>query len=302
MLGPSADFLAQNHVAAIGSGTSPVFCALGGTTTAPGLGWDGCQINPNFQSEGDIAHIKRVTGLPAAQIKLAVVGQDLDADKSMVQALAGLAKAQGIDVVYQSNAMATRGATDYSPIIRGVLAANPNVVYEMADFGGSVALAGVLQTTGYKGAIVNRVTYAPPALLGQADIASTLDGVYVEAPYPVNENAGNPAVAQMQADLQAMGKAPTIDLANAVGYWSADMLIQLLQAAAARGGAVTPASLADTAAAGWTYKGSPGGPGDLTFPTPGWTAPDGCSTLLQLAGTLYSEVVPYGCSPVDKVG
>ncbi len=302
MLGPSAAFLAQAHVAAFGWGTSPVFCALGATKTAPGLSWDGCQINPGYQSEADLTDIEHVSGQAPAQIRLAVIGQDLDADKAIVQALTGLAKAKGIQVVYQSNAISTQGQTDYAPIVRDVLAAGPNVVYEVTDFGGSVALAGVLQGTGYTGAVFNRVTYAPTTMSQQADVAAALNGVYVESPYPVNENIANAAVTQMQADLGAIGKPPVVDLANAIGYWSADMLIQLLQAVAAGGGAVTPLATVGTAATGWTYHGTPGGPGDLAFPSPGWTEPDGCSTLVQLTGTRYKEVEPYTCGPVDKVG
>ena len=302
MLAPSAAFLAQAHVPAFGWGTSAAFCALGRATTAAGLSWDGCQINPAYQSDADLADIEHVTGLPAAQIKLAVVGQDLDADKSMVQALSGLATAKGMQVVYQSNAISATGQTNYAPIVQAILAAGPNVVYEVTDFAGSVALAGVLQGTGYTGAIFNRVAYAPATVSSQSDVASTLNGVYVEAPYPVNEDAGDAAVTQMQADLQAIGKPGQVDLANAIGYWAADIFIQLLQAAAARGVALTPQALIDTAAGGWTYHGAAGGPGDLAFPAPGWSRPDGCSTLVQLNGTTYKEVEPYTCRPVTKVG
>jgi hypothetical protein len=301
MLAPSATFLTQAHVPAFGWGTSPAFCALGAAKTAAGLSWDGCQINPAYQSDADLADIEHVTGLPAAQIKLAVVGQDLDADKSIVGALTGLATGQGMQVVYRSNAMSATGQTDYAPIVQAILAAGPNVVYEVTDFAGSVALAGVLQGTGYTGAIFNRAAYAPATVASQSDVASTLNGVYVEAPYPVNEDAGNPAVAQMQADLRAIGKPPEVDLANAIGYWSADILIQLLQATASRG-PLTPQAMIDTAAGGWTYHGAAGGPGDLPFPAPGWSEPDGCSTLVQLTGTTYKEVEPYTCRPVTKVG
>jgi hypothetical protein len=136
----------------------------------------------------------------------------------------------------------------------------------------------------------------------QTDVAATLDGVYVEAPYPVNEDAGNAAVAQMQADLQAIGKPPQVDLANAIGYWSADVLIQLLEATADRGGGLSPQAVVETASSEWTYRGATGGPGNLTFPTPGWTEPDGCSTLVQLNGTSYKQIEPYTCRPVTKVG
>jgi len=58
----------------------------------------------------------------------------------------------------------------------------------------------------------------------------------------------------------------------------------------------------DTAAGGWTYHGAAGGPGDLAFPAPGWSRPDGCSTLVQLTGTTYKEIEPYTCRAVTKVG
>jgi Periplasmic binding protein len=302
LLAPSVAFLAQHQVAAVGLGASSAFCAAGGSATAPGLSPDGCLVGPGFASAGDLAHLVQASGVPAAQVRLALVGQDLDVDKNLVAAIAALAKAQGVQVVFQSNGIASSGTTAYAPIVQPLLAADPNVVDEVADFGGAVAMAAVLQATGYRGAIVNRVTYAPASVLGQADLATSLNGVYVDAPFPVDENASDPAVAAIRTDLAAIGKPPTVDLAIAIGYWSADMLIQLLQAAASRGGALTPASLTTTAAAGWTYKGSPGGPSDLTFPAPGWVAPDGCSTLLQLTGTVYKEVAPYGCASVTKIG
>jgi ABC-type branched-subunit amino acid transport system substrate-binding protein len=302
LLAPSEAFLTQHQVAAIGLGSSTVFCASARSATAPGLSPTGCLMTAGYASAADLAHIVQAAGVPAAQVRLALVGQDLDVDKNIVAAIAGLAKAQGVQVVFQSNAIASSGATDYAPIVRPLLAANPNVVVEIADFGGAVALATVLQATGYRGAIVNHVTYAPASVLGQADLATSLNGVYVDAPFPVDENGSDPAVAAIRKDLAAIDKPPTVDLGIAIGYWSADMLIQLLQAAATRGGALTSASLTDTAAAGWTYKGAPGGPSDLTFPAPGWVAPDGCSTLLQLTGTTYKEVAPYGCGPVTKIG
>jgi len=302
LLGPSAAFLAKRQVTAIGLGTSAAFCAEAAATTAPGISPDGCLANPSYAAAADLAHIVTASGVPAAQVRLAVVGQDLDADKNVVTALTGLAKAQGVQVVYQSNAIASQGVTDYSPIVRALLASAPNVVDEVTDFGGSVALAAVLQATGYRGAVINRVAYAPASVLGQADIAATLSGVYVDAPYPVDENVTNPAVAQIRTDLTAISKPPTVDLAIAIGYWSADLLIQLLQAAAARGGPLTAAGVSAVAPGGWTYHGTPGGPPDLAFPAPGWVAPDGCSTLLQLSGTTYKEIAPYGCGPVTKIG
>jgi len=300
LLAPSATYLAQQGVPAIGLGTSPAFCATGGAS-APGLSPLGCLIDPAFAATQALAHLVQAAGVPAAEARVALVGGDSDADKNQVTALAALAKAQGVQVVFHTDTIASTGTTDYAPIVTALLAAGPNVVDEVTDVGGSVALAAVLQAAGYRGAVVNQVTYEPPAVLASAGITATLSGVYVDAGFPVDANPANPAVAQIRTDLEAIGQPPTVDLDIALGYWSADMLIQLLQAAAARSGQLTPASLTATAAAGWTYKGPPGGPSDLTFPAPGWVAPDGCSTLLQLTGAAYREVAPYGCAPVTKV-
>jgi branched-chain amino acid transport system substrate-binding protein len=300
MLAPSATYLTQQGVPAVGLGTSPAFCATGGAS-APGLSPLGCLVNPSFAATQALAHLVQAAGVPAAQARVALVGGDSDADKNEVTALTALAKAQGVQVVFHTDTITATGTTDYAPIVTALLAAGPNVVDEVADVGGSVALAAVLQAAGYRGAVVNQVTYEPPSVLASAGITGTLSGVYVDAGLPVDANPANPAVAQIRADLVAIDKPPTVDLDVALGYWSADMLIQLLQAAAARSGQLTPASLTATAAAGWTYRGPTGGPADLTFPAPGWVAADGCSTLLQLTGGAYHEVAPYGCGPVTKV-
>ena len=300
MLAPSAAYLERQGVVAIGLGNSPVFCA-GDHRSAPGLSPVGCLINPLYGPTGALANLVQASGGPAPQVRLAIVGDDTDASKNRVTALVALAKAQGVQVVFHTNTISSSGNTNFAPIVTTLLAAGPNVVDEVADVGGSVALATVLQAAGYRGAVVNGVTYEPPSVLSSAGITNTLSGIYVDAPLPVDANPANPAVAQIRTDLEAIGEPATVDVDIALGYWSADMLIQLLQAAAANGGNPTPASLAATATAGWTYHGPPGGPSDLSFPAPGWVDSDGCSTLLQFSRGVYKEIAPYGCAPVTKV-
>ncbi len=58
---------------------------------------------------------------------------------------------------------------------------------------------------------------------------------------------------------------------------------------------VTAASLDRTVNHGFTYEDpNPGGIGTEHFPA-AEKVPTGCSTLLQVQGTTYRQVTPYGC-------
>jgi len=85
----------------------------------------------------------------------------------------------------------------------------------------------------------------------------------------------------------------------AVGYWSAIVFEQMLEATLkAEGGnpaKVTGATLEKTVTSDFTYTDPiAGGIGSETFPA-AETIPTGCGTLVKTTGTTFTQVAPYQC-------
>jgi hypothetical protein len=87
---------------------------------------------------------------------------------------------------------------------------------------------------------------------------------------------------------------------ESVGYWTADVLIQMLQAAAKTGRPITGKSIEQTVNGGFTYKPTlSGGIGVAKFPQ-SETAPVPCATLLQVSGDLYKVIRNFSCYATVK--
>jgi ABC-type branched-subunit amino acid transport system substrate-binding protein len=290
-------FLARNHTPFIGWAVNAGFAA------APqwGFGINGLQINPAVQALGSK---KGIRGSPGNE-KIAFIAENVAGAVSANDALAAVARLTGEHVVYQDAPIAVLGTTSYAPYAQAIMASGANVAFEALDSADAIGLAAALKSAGFKGAIINGVTYYPGQLAGQPNEAAALDHVYVADTFPADEN-NTKAVKQAERDLEAVGQKPDLTSGVSVGYWSAILFEQMLRATLKSVGGdaakVTGATLDRTVNKGFMYKDPiPGGIGTEYFPA-AEKVPTGCSTLLQIEGTAFRPITPYACDgAIDTV-
>jgi ABC-type branched-subunit amino acid transport system substrate-binding protein len=290
-------FLARNHTPFIGWAVNAGFAA------APqwGFGINGLQINPAVQALGSK---KGIRGSPGNE-KIAFIAENVAGAVSANDALAAVARLTGEHVVYQNAPIAVLGTTSYAPYAQAIMASGANVAFEALDSADAIGLAAALKSAGFKGAIINGVTYYPGQLAGQPNEAAALDHVYVADTFPADEN-NTKAVKQAERDLEAVGQKPDLTSGVSVGYWSAILFEQMLRATLKSVGGnpakVTGATLDRSVNKGFMYKDPiPGGIGTEYFPA-AEKVPTGCSTLLQIEGTAFRPITPYACfGAIDTV-
>jgi ABC-type branched-subunit amino acid transport system substrate-binding protein len=265
-----------------------------------GIGVNGNQANYHLQSEGGaveliaaMEHMPSMHVTKPSDVKLAVIGFNTADGVFATDSLSAAAKAAGIDVVY-AKAPIPYTTTNFAPYAQDVIGSGANAVYEITDAPLSVGLSAALKAANFQGFAFDGVTYLPGQLASSPSEEAALNGVGVSSEFPVNED-NIPAVKTEEQQLAAAGKPTNLTTGISIGYWSGDVLVQLLKATAARVGAsnITGAAIQATAAAGWTYTG---GLGTMTYPA-AWTYPTGCSTLVQEEGTGYRLLEPYTCTP-----
>jgi branched-chain amino acid transport system substrate-binding protein len=292
----SSDYLAQKQVPFVGWGFMPGFCG-----NAFGYGFNGCLIGDRYMNSALTdpvldAYAKQ-SGKPVSQIRVAIqAGNDITG-KSGARQYADTAKRRGAAVVYnQQNLPTDTQTTDYSPFARPVAASKPDVVYASIRFADVVGFTTALRQAGFHGPVVNFVTYVPGLLSSQPDLAKGLEGSWVNTQLPPSES-GSAAVRQVADDLKAIGKQPFVTLGASVGYWSADVLVQQLQAA---GRDLTPQTF-QAAMAHFTYKPLAGGIGPVTFPQDQHQATP-CAAVVSIVKSAYEVLSPMKCYESYQAG
>jgi len=255
VLGPSTDFMVQNKIPYFGWAVSPNWC-----NNDWGFGVNGCLTPNNGGSLVLETPLSDVISKPPASVRVAIINAD-NPGATASEAVEGNGfKKAGFDVVYNQAPMPVGGATDYTPYVQALLAAKPDVIFLSLDFASTVGLNAAMKAAGFKGALYSPgVTYAPSVLSSQPNVAAALDGEYDNVQFAVQELTDSAAVKQINTDLSAIGKPTGVTLGAAVGYWSADQFIDMLQAAAAKGGTLTPESFDQTINAGFTWTPQPAG-------------------------------------------
>lgn len=289
----STTLFAQNTTPYIGWGITPAFC---------GNNWGfpvgGCEASTQYQSDADFTQAVQSIGKTPKGLKAAVIGTNNAGGKQGTEGVAAVIAKLGTDVTYDQASVPQNGTTDYTPYVQAIMAGNPDMVMLVTNFTSSVGLSVALRQAGYKGALWNPTAYVPGLFSSQPQLAQALTGSLVVAQFPPSEDS-TPATQQMESDLKAVGAPTSYSLGEAVGWWSAEELIQELQATAAKG-PLTQANFDKVINAGWTIKPLVGGITDASFPVD-HTKPGGCFGTLQVVGTHYAQKVPYSCDPAATV-
>jgi ABC-type branched-subunit amino acid transport system substrate-binding protein len=294
-------YLQQSKIPFIGWAVNSAF------TTAPtwGFGINGMQDTPNAQGISGVTQLLEYTGNihTPSKMKVALIAENIAGGIQSSTALAGAFTYGKASVVYKQAPIAVIGTTSYAPYAQAIIASGANVAFEVLDSADAVGLAAALKAAGFKGVIVNGVTYFPGQLASQPNEAAALNGVLVIDQFPANQN-NTPAVKQAAADLTATGQPPGLVSGTSVGYWSAIVLEQMLRATLKRVGGdpakVTGAAIQATVQANFAYTDPiAGGIGPEYFPA-AESIPTGCGSLLKVVGTTYKQLYPYQCqSSVD---
>lgn len=289
----TATFLAQQHVPFMGWGIAQAWCknpygfAFTGCivppTSIPNTGdtW-GALVDKLFKANGDAAGGKGKTA--------AVITEDNETGKEGLVEIVFQAKKGGhMKVVYQKASIPAAPAVvgDYSPFANDIMSTNggkgPDVVFETVSFSNLLGLSKALLAAGFKGVLTNAVAYDPRLVA-----AANANTVFTQFNLP--EDTAN---AKMQSIVAAIkksaGDSVTISQGVLAGYWSADLMVNILKKV---GKNLTPEAFAKVASK-FTYE-IKGIIGPTKWPK-AFTQGAPCGTLVQSNGTEYKIAVPYSC-------
>jgi hypothetical protein len=293
--------LEKNQTPFVGIGA----CGAWSPTNRWGFAPAGYLSNPNVQTNEIDKQIIDVTKKALhfstpSKVKLALIGIDAAYGAADVRALTGVAKGLGATVVY-SEASLPLEVTNYAPYVQAILGSGANAVFEVLGTAGAIGLAAALKAANFKGTVANAVAYFPGQLAGNPSEEGALQGTYVTSSWPV-EQSNSPASVQEMKDLKAIGD-PNLGFGTSAGYWSADMLVEMLRATAVKYGAahVTPTRMQQVASH-FTYVSQlKGGLCPLRYPK-SFGAPAVGFTTVEIEGSGYIEKIPYSCGQLVDVG
>jgi ABC-type branched-subunit amino acid transport system substrate-binding protein len=299
LLPQSSDFLEEQKVPYVGYGFMPGFCG-----TKFGFGFNGCVSPPG----GDISNSSLSDTLVKAldldeTSSVAIIGYDADPGRTGNMLLKAAFENAGVRVVLDDATVPTTDTTDFTPWVQKIMSADdgdpPTAVALITLFNNTIGLTGALKDAGYEGATMNYLTYVPGLLESQQQVAAAIDGAYVNTQW-LPEEFGGSAIEQIKDDLEAIGEDPSIGFATSIGYWSADVLVQMLEAA---GPDLTPERFDEVINGGFTYEptGDPMGIGPMEYPRD-HDQPAPCAALVRVNGTKYEPVLPMDCYEVIQVG
>jgi ABC-type branched-subunit amino acid transport system substrate-binding protein len=194
------------------------------------------------------------------------------------------------DQVLDKRFVPTQGVTDYTQYVNIVKDKKPDAVMLSTDFATAIKLKAAIVQSGYTGIVYDYTTYVPGLLDASKDTAAALEGGYSNTQFPIAEE-GKIGTKQIADDLTAIGKPPFVTQGASIGYWSSDLMIQMLKSIS---GDITPDNFRKVAEGGFTYKTVDGGIGEIKYPEGHFNAAP-CSGMVQVKAGKYVPVVPFKC-------
>jgi branched-chain amino acid transport system substrate-binding protein len=282
----TSDYLGSESVPFYGYGFQPGFCG-----PEWGYGFNGCLIGTKFVNSSLVDAAVQASGLQPAQAKIAVQSADASFGESANGQIQVAAKAAGASVAYaEANYPPDQTASDNTPYVQAIIDSGANIAIVNLAFASTVAVVGGLKAAGFEGSIFNYIAYLPGALGSQPDLAAALDDTFTITQI-VPAEGGSPAIEQITADLKASGDDSLPGLGQQVGWFSADLFLQQLEAA---GRDLTPQSFQAAANNGFTYEAPEGGLGPVSFPE-GHDAAAPCAAVVKVNGQNYEQILPMTC-------
>ena len=284
----TTDYLAENQVPFTGWGFMPGFCAPNDW----GFGFNGCLSGYAFGVEGadPLVSVQDIwyDFFGTEDIKVGIFNSDDDAGR----AGAALYETLWASKLAFSDFVPTQtggGITDPTRFVNTVLETNPDLVILSTDFAGAITLKASIAASGYEGPVADYLTYVPGLPGSSPDLGQALEGGYAVTQVPPLDDS-EPAIQQLLADYEAVGAFP--GFGSLVGYWSADLMIQMIAAA---GNELNTASFYQAVNIdGFESTQQPGGLGSVKFPADHVVAPD-CTGMVQVVDADYVVAYEFVC-------
>jgi ABC-type branched-subunit amino acid transport system substrate-binding protein len=284
------EYMNQQHVPYFGYGFDNTYCSTTPSDKLYGFSYTGCTIPENPKVVGDTysglyKYLVQKTGHKHPTAVL--VSNDNQSGKSALNRSIVQAKGAGFKVVY-AKAEVPEQSTDYSPYVQKWMTANngkPPDHFQCVATLQCISMWDAVKPTGYKGTFWTGL-YSDSLVKALGGTVSW--GFFSTSP--------TPAFNQMMSDIQAVAPSQKLDSWVASAYFSADMFIQALKKAAAKGkSGITPENVQKAAAhMKWQIKGLVG---PQTYPqATAAPTPDCLSLVADKDGSSWSTVLPYTCS------
>jgi len=284
----TTDYLAENQVPFTGWGFMPGFCAPNDW----GFGFNGCLSGYAFGVEGadPLVSVRDIwfDFFGTEDITVGIFNSDDDAGRAGATLYETLwaGKLAFSEFVPTSTG---GGITDPTRFVNTVLDNEPDLVILSTDFAGAITLKAAIAASGYGGPVADFLTYVPGLPGSSPDLGQALEGGYAVTQVPPLDDS-KPAISQLLADYEAVGAFP--GFGSLVGYWSADLMIQMIAAA---GEDLNTASFYQAANIdGFESSQQSGGLGAVKFPADHVIAPD-CTGMVQVVDADYEVAYDFVC-------
>jgi branched-chain amino acid transport system substrate-binding protein len=213
-------------------------------------------------------------------------------------------KLAGADPIYASNNIPTTGTVNYTPYVQKLMNANPNVAHVAIVYTEELGFIQALKAAGFKGAIYAESGIPSDLFTADPGAAATLNDTLQGSQFPTPQD-NTPASRQEIAALKAANAYTSGDSFGTgaeIGYWSADQLVAMLEAAA-KNGPLTSASVAALVNTRFTYHGPQGYIVSQTWPQSEEGPTAACRAVQQVdtAAKSLKLLVPFTCYPLVQV-
>jgi len=288
LLPQTTDYLAENQVPFTGWGFMPGYCAPNDW----GFGFNGCLSGFAFGVEGadPLVSVQNIwyDYFGTEDIIVGIFNSDDDAGRGGHALYEDLwaGKLAFNDFVPTESA---GGITDPTRFINTVLETNPDLVIASTDFPGAITLKAAIAASGYEGPVADYLTYVPGLPGSSPDLGQALEGGYAVTQVPPLDES-EPAIQQLLADYEAVGAFP--GFGSLVGYWSADLMIQMIAAAGEDLNTATFYQAVNID--GFETTQQSGGLGSVKWPADHVIAPD-CTGMVQVVDADYVVAHPFVC-------
>ena len=283
----SSDLLDGKQVPFVGWGFNP-----GYRTSRFGFGFNGYLLAedvPNLASAG--ALVQGLDLRPGTTV--AIQSWKGEGGTKGGRQMAASYEAYGLDVVLMDDQLDETMPVDFdehaSRLLSSAGGSPPDVIVMSFRFENTLGLTRALRRRGYQGVLNNHITYAPGLLERNPEIARVLDGVYVNTQF-LPEEFGGQAIRQQLADLAALGADAHMTFGGAIGYWCADVFVQMLQAV---GPELRPEHFDKVINSGFTYEpwGDIPGIGPVRFPDGHYHGASNAA-LVRIVDGAYRPILP----------
>ncbi len=181
---------------------------------------------------------------------------------------------------------------DWLPYVHKIMTSDdggpPDVVVSViAGTKFNVGLYSALKRAGYQGVLTDATSY-DAAILKDPASARALEGV-IAAPMFEPFESDAPEIARLRADVEKVAPGATLTQHLAIGYWAADIFLDLL---AKTGQDLTRERFLATANGSYAYDNP--GFGRIRYPKD-HTEPNGCGALVKLEGGAFQVVRSMKC-------